>query len=110
MAAPTRSLRPYVRNTFHVRAHYREVDITTPVAEERVGASSTAPGMRRKHVLRWASGCKVGVERQLVDGGLISASRQVGPMNLMLSHARKWHGATLRAQIVSWAGILINEG
>jgi hypothetical protein len=109
VTAPTRSLRPYVRNAFHVRAHYGEVDVAAPVAEENVGVSSTASGMRRKHLLRWASGCKVGVKRQLVDGGLISARRQIGLMNLMLSHACKWHGATLRVQIVSSAGILINE-
>ena len=35
--------------------------------------------------------------------------RQVGLMNLMLSHARKWHGATLRVQIVNLTGISINE-
>lgn len=101
VTAPTRSLRPYVRNAIHVRAQYGEVDITTPVAKEKICTSSTAPGMRRQHALRWASGCKVGVQRQLVDGDLINAGRQIRLMNLMLSHARKWHGATLRVQIVS---------
>jgi hypothetical protein len=109
VAAPTRSLRAYARNAFHVRAQYGEVDITIPVAKEKVCVSSTAPGMRRQHALRWDSGCKVGVKPQLVDGGLISARRQVGLMNLMLSHARKWHGAALRVQIVSSVGILISE-
>jgi hypothetical protein len=102
-------MRAYVRNAFHVRAQYGEVDITTPVAKEKVCVSSTAPGMRRQHALRWVGGCKVGVKHQLVDRGLIGARRQVGLMDLMLSHARKWHRATLRVQIVSSMGILINE-
>jgi hypothetical protein len=94
-SAPTRSLRAYVRNTFHVRAQYGELNITIPVAKQKVCVSSTASGMRQ-YALRWASGCKVGVKHQLMDGGLIGARRQVGLMDLMLSHARKWHGATLR--------------
>ena len=44
-----------------------------------------------------------------MDGGLISARRQVELKDLMLSHARKWHGTTLIVPIVSLAGILINE-
>lgn len=102
MTVLTRSLRPYVRNAFHVRTQYGEVDITTPVSKEKICVSSTTPGMRRQHALRWAgSGSKVGVQRQLVDGGLISARRQVGLMDLVLSNARKWHGTTLRVQMVS---------
>jgi hypothetical protein len=109
VTAPTRSLRPYVRKAFHVRAQYGEVDITIPVAKGKVSVSSPALGMQRQDALRWASGCKIGVKRQLVDRRLISTRRQVGLMNLMLSHARKWHGATLRVQIVNSTGILINE-
>jgi len=77
VAAPTWILCAYVRHAFHVRAQYGEVDITIPVAKKEVCVSSTAPGMRRQHALRWACGRKVGVEPQMVDGGLISARRQV---------------------------------
>ena len=109
MTALTQSLRPYVRKAFPVRAKYGEVDITIPVAKRKVCMRSPALGMRRQDALRWASGCKIGVKRQLVDRRLISTRRQVGLMNLMLSHARKWHGATLEVQIVNSTGILINE-
>ena len=110
MTAPTWSLCPYVRKIFHVCAQHGEVDITISVAKGKVCVSSPAPGMRRQDALRWASGCKIGVKCQLVDGRLISTRRQVGLMNLMLSHACKWHGATLRVQIVNLTGILKNEG
>jgi hypothetical protein len=40
-----------------------------------------------------------------MDGSLraITASNQVGLKDLVLSHAREWHRATLRVQIVSSA-------
>jgi hypothetical protein len=46
-----------------------------------------------------------------MDGTLraITASNQVGLKNLVLSHTRKWHRATLRVQMVSSAGKSMNE-
>ena len=102
MTAPTQSSRAYVRNAFCVRAQYGEVDITTPVTKQNICVGSIAPGIRRQYALRWAGrGCKVGVQRQMVDRGLARTRRQVGLMDLVISHARKWHGATLRVQTVS---------
>ena len=87
---------------------YGEVDITITVAKGNVCVSS--PHLRcGDKTLWWASSCNIGVKHQLVDRRLISMRRPVGLMNLMLSHAHKWHEATLRVQIVNSMGISINK-